>query len=101
MTKLEELTELLVSEIEQFQKSVEKLKKIQEQKIRIDSHQLEKTIRLQQENLEKALFTHQQDMRSLGQSLEKAKAYPAWALYSFTASIIINGILIYIIVNSN
>ena len=33
MTKLEELSELLVSEIEQFQKTVEKLQKIQEQKI--------------------------------------------------------------------
>lgn len=73
MTNLEELSELLVSEIEQFEKTVERLQKIQEQKIRIDSQQLEKTIRLQQENLEKVLSTHQQEMKNLSQSLEKAK----------------------------
>lgn len=53
MAKLEELSELLVSEIEQFEKSVEKLQKIQEQKIRIDCQAIETTIRLQQEILEK------------------------------------------------
>ena len=99
MTKLEELTELLVSEIEQFEKTVEKLQKIQEQKIRIDSQALKTTIKLQQENLEKILFTHQQEMKSLGQSLEKAKAYPAWALTLFVASLILNGILSYILLS--
>jgi len=99
MTKLEELSELLVSEIEQFEKTVEKLQKIQEQKIRIDSQQLEKIIQLQQENLKKALFTHQQEMKNLGQKLEKAKAYPIWAFIVFTASIIINGILIFILLS--
>lgn len=98
MTKLEELSELLVSEIEQFEKTVEKLQKIQEQKIRIDSQQLENTIQLQQENLKKVLFTHQQEMKNLGQSLEKAKAYPVWALITFTASLIVNVLLVYIFI---
>lgn len=97
MTKLEELSELLVSEIEQFERTVENLQKIQEQKIRIDSQQLEKTIRLQQEKLEKVLFAHQQEMKSLGQKLEKAKAYPVWALTIFVASLTLNGILIYVV----
>ena len=97
MTKLEELSEMLVSEIEQFEKTVEKLQKIQEQKIRIDSQALETTIKLQQEKLEKVLFTHQQEMKNLGQALEKAKAYPVRALTIFIASLILNGILIYVI----
>lgn len=95
MTKLEELSELLVSEIEQFEKTVEKLQKIQEQKIMIDSRTLESAIRRHQESLEQALFSHKQEMKSLGQSLEKAKAYPAWALITFTASLVTNGILMY------
>lgn len=99
MTKLEELSELLVSEIEQFQKSVAKLQRIQEQKIRLDSQQLEKIIQLQQENLKKALFTHQQEMKNLGQKLEKAKAYPVWALTLFVSSLTINGILSYILLS--
>lgn len=95
MTKLEELSELLVSEIAEFEKSVEKLQKIQEHKIRIDSRALETTIKLQQENLEKALFSHKQEMNNLGYKLEKAKAYPVWALIVFGVSIVLNGILIY------
>ncbi|MCX2837854.1 hypothetical protein OQ279_06775 [Salinimicrobium sp. MT39] len=98
MTKLEELSEMLVSEIEQFEKTVEKLQKIQEQKILIDSRALEKTIWLQQERLEKALSSHNQEMKNLGHSLEKAKAYPVWALTLFVASLILNGILAYIII---
>ncbi|MGI0107977.1 DUF6730 family protein [Salinimicrobium sp. WS361] len=98
MTKLEELSEMLVSEIEQFEKTVEKLQKIQEQKILIDSRALENTIWLQQERLEKALSSHNQEMKNLGQTLEKAKAYPVWALTLFVASLILNGILAYIII---
>ena len=97
MSKLEELSEMLVSEIEQFEKTVEKLQKIQEQKILIDSRALENMIRQQQENLEKVLFSHKQEMKSLGQKLEKAKAYPVWALTIFVASLILNGILIYVV----
>lgn len=97
MTKLEELSELLVSEIEQFERTVEKLQKIQEQKIRIDSRDLENSIKHHQEKLEKTLFSHTQEMKSLGQSLEKAKAYPVWALTIFVASLILNGILIYVV----
>lgn len=93
MTKLEELSELLVSEIDQFEKTVEKLQKIQEQKILIDSQALETTIRLQQENLEKVFSSHKQEMKSLGKVLEKAKIYPAWALIILVVSIILNGVL--------
>lgn len=94
MTKLEELSELLVSEIEQFEKTVEKLQKIQEQKIIIDSRALEITIRLQQENLEKALLSHKQEIKSFGKVLEKAKVYlDSWAFILFAVSLILNGIL--------
>ena len=99
MTKLEELSELLVSEMEQFEKTVDKLQKIQEQKILIDSRALESAIKLQQENLERALFSHKQEMKSLGQTLEKAKAYPLWALTIFAVSLVMNGILIYILLS--
>ena len=95
MTKLEELSELLVSEIEQFEKTVEKLQKIQQQKILIDSRSLESAIKTQQGNLEKVLFSHKEDMKSLSYSLKKARVYPAWALTMFVTSIILNGIFIY------
>jgi len=93
MTKLEELSALLVSEIEQFEKTVEKLQKIQGQKILIDSRALENALKLQQENLEKAFSSHKQEMKSFEKILEKAKIYPAWALTIFVVSLIANGIL--------
>lgn len=97
MTKLEELSELLVSEIEQFEKTVEKLQKIQEQKIIIDSRTLESSIRQHQESLEQALFSHKQEMKNLGNKLEKAKAYPVWALILFVTSLVLNAILTYML----
>ena len=43
MAKLEQLSELLVSEISQFEKMVNKLEKIQQQKIGIDSRSFEES----------------------------------------------------------
>lgn len=97
MTKIEQLSELLVSEISQFQKSVEKLEKIQQQKLPIDSSSLETAILNYQEKMEQSLLFNQQEMKSLSDSLERAKAYPAWALTTFTLSLMANGILIYIL----
>jgi hypothetical protein len=97
MAKLEEITEILVAEINQFELAVKRLEQIQQQKISIDSNKLEYTIKQQQENMEKAFLYHKHAMISLGHSLEKAKAYPIWALIIFTASLILNGILIYVI----
>ena len=101
MTKIEQLSELLVSEITQFEKSVEKLEKIQQQKLPIDSSVLEAVIMEQQEKIEKSLQSHREEMKSLGSHLEKTKAYPVWALTTFTASIIINGLLIYVLIFSS
>ena len=97
MAKLEEITELLVAEINQFEMAVKRLEQIQQQKIGIDSSKLEYTIKQQQENIEKAFLYHKQAMTSLGNNLEKAKAYPVWALIIFTVSLVLNGILIYVI----
>ena len=97
MTKLEELSELLVSEIKDFEETVKKLEKIQEQKILIDSRDLKNFIRLQQENLEKTFISHKQEMKNLSHALEKAKAYPTWALIFFVVSLTLNGMLAYVI----
>lgn len=97
MTKIEQLSELLVSEIRQFEKSVEKLEKIQQQKLPIDSSSLETAILNYQDKMEQSLLYNQQEMKSLSVSLERAKAYPAWALTTFTLSLMANGILVYIL----
>lgn len=98
MTKLEELSELLVSEIEQFEKTVEKLQKIQEQKITINSSKLESIIREHHENYKIEFASHKRIMETFGRKLERSKAYPLWALITFMISLLINGILIYSVI---
>lgn len=97
MTKLEELSELLVSEIKNFEEAVKKLEEIQRQKITIDCTNLELIVRQNQENIRESLVSHKHEMEIFGRNLEKAKAYPVWALIIFVVSLILNGIFTYVI----
>jgi len=99
MTKLEQLSELLVSEISQFEKTVNKLEKIQQQKIGIDSIAFEKVLVHHQERMQKDFTGYSKEMKDLGLKLKDAKAYPIWALIVFGISIVLNGILIYILIS--
>ncbi|MDR9458368.1 MAG: DUF6730 family protein [Salegentibacter sp.] len=96
MTKLEQLSELLVAEISQFEKTVEKLEKIQQQKIAIDTRATELLFKKHEEKVKEALEHHSREMKDLKLYLENAKAYPTWALILFCGSLIVNGILIYV-----
>ncbi len=94
MTKLEELTALLVNEIDDFKNGVEKLEKINDQlndtKIKMDLSEY-KTI----------LFSHQKEMTSHLKAIERfenrfnnkinqAKIYPNWAVVVFIVVIVIS-----------
>jgi conjugal transfer/entry exclusion protein len=94
MTKLEELTALLVNEIDDFKNGVEKLEKINDQlndtKIKMDISEY-KTI----------LFSHQKEMTSHLKAIEcfenrfnnkinQAKIYPNWAVVVFIVVIVIS-----------
>ncbi len=93
MTKLEQLSELLVSEISQFEKTVARLERIQKQQIGIDSSNLESALQQQHEKMEKALAHHRQEMKSLGYKLQQAKAYPVWIICVFIVSVVLNVVL--------
>lgn len=99
MTKLEQLSELLVAEISQFEKTVEKLEKIQQQKIAIDTRATELLFKKHEEKVKEALEYHSREMQDFKIYLQNAKAYPAWALILFSGSLIINGILIYMLIS--
>ena len=92
MTKLEELTALLVNEINDFNKGIEKLEKINEQlndaKIKMDLSEY-KTM----------LFSHQKEMAShlkaierfenrFNNKIDQAKIYPTWAVLVFIVSVL-------------
>lgn len=99
MTKLEELTALLVNEINDFNKGIEKLDKINNQlkdtKIKMDLAEY-KTI----------IFSHQKEMASHLKAIERfenrfnnkinqAKIYPNWAVVVFITCIIVTIVLVY------
>jgi len=94
MAKLEQLSELLVSEISQFEKTVQRLEKIQQEKIGLDSEAFEKLLLEHQEKMKKDLSQYATEMKELGGKLEEAKAYPIWALIVFGVSIVLNAVLI-------
>ncbi|UAB85043.1 hypothetical protein INR75_03155 [Zunongwangia sp. SCSIO 43204] len=97
MAKLEQLSELLVSEISQFEKTVQRLERIQQEKIGLDSEALEKLLLEHQEKMKKDLSQYAIEMEELGGKLEEAKAYPIWALIVFGLSILLNAILIFMV----
>lgn len=99
MAKLEQLSELLVSEISQFEKTVQRLERIQQEKIGLDSEAFEKLLLEHQEKMKKDLSQYASEMKELGGKLEEAKAYPIWALIIFGVSIVLNAIFIFILFN--
>ncbi|WP_339918417.1 DUF6730 family protein [Yeosuana marina] len=99
MTKLEELTALLVNEIDDFKKGVETLEKINDQlngtKIKMDLSEYKTMI-----------YSHQKEMASHIKAIERfenrfnnkiiqAKIYPNWAVVVFIVSLLfgIGGII--------
>lgn len=96
MAKIEEITELLVAEISEFEQAVKRLEAVQKAKIGIDITQLKEELTQHQQERQKDLVYHKKEMNSLSNKLEKAMAYPIWALIAFGISILLNGILIYV-----
>lgn len=97
MAKIEEISELLVAEIGEFEQAVKRLETVQKAKIGIDITQLKEELKQHQREIQKDLVTHGKEMNNLGNKLEQAKAYPIWALIVFGVSIMLNGILIYVL----
>ncbi|MGM5470956.1 DUF6730 family protein [Flavobacteriaceae bacterium LMO-SS05] len=93
MTKLEELTALLVNEINDFNKGIEKLDKI--------NNQLKDTkIKMDLKEYKSIIETHEQKMDSHRKAIERfesrfenkikqAKIYPNWAVVVFITCIIV------------
>jgi chromosome segregation ATPase len=92
MTKLEELTALLVNEINDFNKGIEKLEKITSQlkdtKIRMDLSEYKSIIESHKQEME----THLNALKSFENRFEKqlkhAKIYPTWAVVVFIVSLL-------------
>ncbi|WP_047414687.1 DUF6730 family protein [Cellulophaga sp. Hel_I_12] len=98
MTKLEELTALLVNEMDDFKKGIEKLEKINEQlkdtKIKMDVSEYKTIIEAHQ----KQIYIHKNLIEGFenrfNAKINQAKIYPTWAVVVFIISLILLVIIV-------
>jgi len=104
MTKLEELTALLVNELNDFNKNIEKLETIRKQlndlRIKMDVSEYKAIIEEHQKQM--AITKNMIDSfeNRFNGKIDQAKIYPTWAVVVFIFSLILLGtILIYSIMS--
>tara|TARA_R110000868_G_scaffold259094_1_gene516823 strand:- start:78 stop:524 length:447 start_codon:yes stop_codon:yes gene_type:complete len=93
MAKIEDLTELLVSELSEFEKGVAKLaeleKRINNTKIEVDLKEL-KPIIADHESAMNSSKQHQEHyLNRLDTLLKNAKVYPKWAVITFMVMVLL------------
>ncbi|WP_445954995.1 DUF6730 family protein [Yeosuana sp.] len=93
MTKLEELTALLVNEINDFNKGIEKLEKINEQinttKIKMDVSEYKSIIEEHQKQMAIHKDTLERFEGRFNAKIEQAKIYPTWAVVVFIVCVLL------------
>ena len=90
MAKLEEISELLVSEIKDFEEAVKRLEKVQKAKITIDLYEMKNLFADQRKALENQNSKAEQIHEMIETMIKEAKIYPNWAVVVFIASILLN-----------
>lgn len=93
MGKLEDLTALLVNELEDFKISIEKMETINEQlhdtKVQIDVSEYKTIIKEHQQQMQSHLNEIKLFEKRFNSKIEDAKIYPTWAVLVFIASILL------------
>jgi Flp pilus assembly protein TadB len=93
MTKLEELTALLVNELNDFNKGIERLEKISKQlkdtKIKMDVAEYKTIIEAHQQQMASHLNSIERFESRFNNKIEGAKMYPTWAVVVFMVCIVV------------
>ena len=100
MAKIEELTELLVNEINDFNKGIAKLERINDQisttKIRLDLTEYKSIIEKHQQKMTEIINAQERFLNRFENILKNVKIYPNWAVIVFIVSLLISvGSLLY------
>lgn len=94
MAKIEELTELLITEINNFEKSIQKLETLSEKinatKIGIDITEYKSIIESHQQKMASHIQTIERFEQRFENQLKQAKIYPNWAVIVFIMSVLIS-----------
>jgi hypothetical protein len=101
MTKLEELTALLVNEINDFNKGVEKLEKISEEisatKIKMDVSEYKSIIEEHQQQMAIHKDILNRFESRFNAKIEQAKIYPTWAVVVFIVCVLLTLLFITVV----
>ncbi len=102
MTKLEELSTLLVNEIEDFNKGIEKLEAINKEisitKIQMDLTEYKAIIEQHQQKMNEHISSQERFESRFNDKLKQAKIYPNWAVIVFIISLLFGfGSIAYVI----
>ncbi|QCX37208.1 hypothetical protein FF125_01660 [Aureibaculum algae] len=93
MAKIEEITELLVNEINSFEKSIEQLEKVSDKlhaaKVSIDIRELKALLNIHQREIKAVLNSQERTYNRFENLLENAKVYPNWAVIVFIIFVIL------------
>ncbi len=94
MTKLEELTALLVNEINDFKSAVERLEKInaqlRETKIKMDLTEYKESIETHQQQMKSCIKSMESFESRFESKIKQAKIYPNWAVVVFIVSLVLS-----------
>ncbi len=101
MAKLEEISELLVSEINDFEEAVKRLEAVQNKKISIDLKEMKDILAQHKRELENQNSTAQSIYNLIEKLIKEAKIYPNWAVIVFIVSLLLNLVLIITLLKSN
>lgn len=104
MTKLEELTALLVNETTDFKNNLEKLEKLNAQlkdtKIKMDLTEYKTTIETHQQQMASYLEGLQRFQNHFDDNIKRAKIYPNWAVVVFIVSLVLGVVaLVFVVIN--
>ncbi len=102
MTKLEELTVLLVNELHEFNKNIERLEKLNKDlkstKLKVDFSDYLYSMESHKSQMEKQKDAMEQFERWFGNRISGAKIYPTWAVVVFILSVLITiGLVLFVI----
>ncbi len=102
MTKLEELTALLVNELTDFKNDVEKLEKIngqiKETKLKMDLAEYKSIIESHQEQMISCIKNIERFESRFESKIKQAKIYPNWAVVVFIVSTLLGiGTIVFLV----
>ncbi|GAA3552565.1 DUF6730 family protein [Snuella lapsa] len=98
MTRIEELSKLLVEELNDFDKGIEKLGNINEElkmtKLKMDLTEYKSIIQSHQNHMDKHQKVIEQFEERFNEKIRKAKIYPNWAVVIFIICVIVSLVLV-------